>query len=490
MNVTLTSKGILCAASRFSWRSAAMGTMAVATFLAAHAASAKDHMVTPETDLKKLCKEIVAGDELVLSNGVWSDASLTFEQLSGSESAPITIRAQSPGKVVLTGKSEFRLSGTHIIVAGFVFNNTDSSDVLETRTHSERHAHHCRITECAFQQSADGPAGEESRWLSLYGTDNRVDHCRFEGKRSRGTTLVVWVGDQPNRHHIDFNYFGHRPELGRNGGETIRIGTSEVSEKESQTVVTDNLFERCNGESEIVSNKSCGNLYRHNVFVECAGALTLRHGHRCLVDANVFLGNKKNGTGGVRIVGSKHVVTNNYFANLRGDEMRAALSMMNAPTNGKLNEYAPVREAVVSHNTFIDCKVSMEIGVEASEKLSIAPAECRISHNLFAAGKWPLFRIDAEPVDFSWAENVCLVDVKSPDPPTQVRAIQCQLQADENQLMRPVFANELRSEINSGITEDIDGGSRQTESIFGCDDPATPPRKWVGPQNTGPSTWK
>ncbi|NND98671.1 MAG: hypothetical protein HKN47_15220 [Pirellulaceae bacterium] len=33
------------------------------------------------------------------------------------------------------------------------------------------------------------------------------------------------MGETIRRHRIDHNHFGARPELGRNGGETIRIGT-------------------------------------------------------------------------------------------------------------------------------------------------------------------------------------------------------------------------------------------------------------------------
>ncbi len=40
-----------------------------------------------------------------------------------------------------------------------------------------------------------------------------------------------------------------------------------------------NWFEGCDGETEIISNKSGGNTYRGNVFFRSAGALTLRHGN-------------------------------------------------------------------------------------------------------------------------------------------------------------------------------------------------------------------
>lgn len=368
--------------------------------------AATDFLITPDTDLDSVLEEVSAGDSIVLRDGTWTDPKLRFESLSGTAAQPIHIRAQSPGEVVLTGKVEFRLSGTHVVVSGLAIRNASGvSDVFDLRTHSARHAHHCRITECSFEQTTGSKQDKESRWLNIYGTHNRIDHCYFAGKRNKGTTLIVWVAETVGHHRIDHNHFGPRPELGKNGGETIRIGTSDVSELNNRTIVEDNYFERCNGEGEIISNKSGENTYRRNVFERCEGTLTLRHGHRCLVDGNVFIGHTGKNTGGVRIIGRDHRVTNNYFEGLRGDAERAAVCFMNGIPDGPLNGYAPVRNALVSHNTFIDCKVSMEFGVSASMKISVNPADCKVTHNAFLPGKWELFRVEAEPRNFIWIGN-------------------------------------------------------------------------------------
>jgi len=65
---------------------------------------------------------------------------------------------------------------------------------------------------------------------------------------------VVWPNDSNsinNNHLIYRNYFGARPRLGSNGGETIRIGTSQVCTNSSATIVEGNYFEHCNGEVEL-----------------------------------------------------------------------------------------------------------------------------------------------------------------------------------------------------------------------------------------------
>ena len=96
------------------------------------------------------------------------------------------------------------------------------------------------------------------------------------------------IEHQDNSHRIDHNYFGSRPELGENGGETIRVGTSTYSRTSSKTLIENNIFRGCNGESEIISNKSGDNIYRNNLFIESEGTLTLRHGNNALVENNVF----------------------------------------------------------------------------------------------------------------------------------------------------------------------------------------------------------
>lgn len=62
-----------------------------------------EYQITPETELKSLLKKVVAGDFPVLQNGEWKDADLKFELLKGTADTLISIRAETPGKVVLTG---------------------------------------------------------------------------------------------------------------------------------------------------------------------------------------------------------------------------------------------------------------------------------------------------------------------------------------------------------------------------------------------------
>lgn len=450
---------------------------------------AREFQIDPDTELESVLKRVDPGDSLILADGVWKDPDFRFEKLEGTERRPIRIRAETPGKAVLTSRVKFQLSGTHVIVSGLAFRNpTGRSDVFEFRTHSELHAHHCRITECLFEQTMPG-GDQDSRWLSIYGTHNRVDHCYFAGKRNRGTTLVVWVDPkEAGAHRLDHNHFGPRPELGENGGETIRIGTSHVSESESRTIVEENYFERCDGEAEIISNKSCRNLYRYNLFERCQGSLTLRHGHRCIVDGNIFLGRAEPRTGGVRIIGREHRVTNNYFEGLRGNAERATVCFMNGLPNSPLNGYAPVEKALVAHNTFVDCKVSIEFGVGSSTKMSVIPSNCLITHNAFLPGKWDLFRVQDKPVNFTWIGNKHQSGKSSGTDLFELESVAIEMTRGDDGILRPKKSPPLETGKQTPIAKDIDGQPRRP-GIAGCDDPRTPVTVRQLATTTGP-TWR
>ena len=331
------------------------------------------------------------GDEVVLADGEYRDAKLAIHG-GGAEGAPILVRAETVGGVRLTGESSLRLWGKFVTVQGFSFvdGHSGSSDVVQFRRNSDEAATDCRLTRCSIIDY-NAPGGGETKWVSIYGQRNRVDHCTIAGKTTEGTTLVVWLDGEPNHHLIDHNHFGFRPDLGKNGGETIRIGTSQMSLTSSATVVENNLFDECDGEIEIISSKSNDNIYRNNTFDNCAGMLTLRHGNGCTVVNNVFIGRGKRGGGGVRVIGADHVVTGNHMQGLIGtDDFRAALSIMNTQPNNELNGYALVRNAKVIGNVVVDCTVPLVIGTGAGQRnRTLPPVDLTLSGNLFYNGAVP-----------------------------------------------------------------------------------------------------
>ena len=367
----------------------------------AHAYGAERLVRTPEA-FKATVQGLAPGDSVVLADGVWRDFEMVFTG-QGTRAKPIRLRAQTPGKVVISGKSNLRIAGRHLIVSGLTFKDgfSPSSEVISFRQDSKTLAFDSRVTEIVIDGFNKPERSAEDYWIGLYGQNNRVDHSHLQGKLNSGVTLAVVLSapeSQQNHHRIDHNYFGPRPPLGSNGGETIRVGTSPFSRTRSLTVVEDNYFEGCSGEVEIVSNKSGGNIYRRNVFVRSQGSLVLRHGDDNLVEDNVFLGGGLDHTGGVRVINAGQTVRNNYFQGLRGDGFTAALVLMNGVPNSPLNRYNQVLDARIEKNVFVDVNAVL-FGAGADQERTLAPARSTLSANVFlGAGDRAVFTALA-PID-------------------------------------------------------------------------------------------
>jgi poly(beta-D-mannuronate) lyase len=162
----------------------------------------------------------------------------------------------------------------------------------------------------------------------------------------------------------------------------MRIGDSKTSLQAGRVTVQRNVFEKCNGEIEVISNKSCENLYQSNTFVDCHGQLTLRHGNNCIVRDNVFLGAGHALNSGIRIIGQGHIVEGNHLEKLGGEQFYGAIVMCNGVQNGALHTYGPVRDCVVRNNLIIACRSPFDIGVHsASGNAHVAPMDCTIEIN-------------------------------------------------------------------------------------------------------------
>ncbi|WP_395750909.1 polysaccharide lyase 6 family protein [Prosthecobacter sp.] len=363
-------------------------------------ALARDIPVADAAAFAEAAKNVAAGDTLILADGTWADATLKLHA-EGSTEKPVTIKAQTPGKVIFTGASRLSVGGSHIIVDGLWFQNPTSEQVIELRKDSKQLATDSRITHCAVTNDAQLTSKGSTQFVSIYGARNRVDHCYIAGKTTEGTTMVVWLSNDAKdqgKHQIDHNHFGPRQKLGKNGGETIRLGDSKTSMQTAACIVEHNLFEKCDGEAECISNKSCGNLYRHNIFKGVSGTLTLRHGNGCTVENNTFIGDGAKGAGGVRIIGEDHIVTANRFENLTGDDERSALCIMLGIPDSVPNGYFQVKRAKIGGNTFINCKHNILIGMQGDKKATLPPIETLIMGNTIQTSKAEAFEIKC-PVD-------------------------------------------------------------------------------------------
>lgn len=448
------------------------------SFIIAGNLTATNYTVSSASDIAGAMNNAAPGDTLFMTEGVWKDQQIRFVA-NGTEEAPIVLKAEKEGRVFITGNSYLRIGGSYLVVDGlnFIDGYTTNSSVIEFRNGSSNEARHCRLTNTAVINYNASSISTDYKWISLYGQYNRVDHCYLAGKSHSGTTLVVWLDSTPDYHLIDSNYFGARPDLGFNGGETIRIGTSDWSMHDSYTTVEHNLFENCDGETEIISNKSGHNVYRYNTFYECKGTLTLRHGNDCEVYGNFFFGNDVSSTGGIRIIGENHKVYNNYLENLDGDGYRAAICMVLGVQNSPLNRYFQVKNAEVVNNTIVNCDQGFAIGYGSSSDQTLPPMNSTIANNVVQQSG-PIFRIYEEPINMTYSKNMVYGGNIGISPvPAGVSEINPMLVSNGGSIYRPDNGSPVIDYADQSfnyITHDIDG---QTRNIIdaGADEVSTDP---------------
>ena len=350
--------------------------------------SASSTLVSSAVEFRKVARRMLPGDTLVLADGIWKDADLVIDS-KGKPGLPVCVRAQTPGEVKLTGGSRLEINGRHIVVSGLWFygpsTRKDSGVIIFGKKSS-----FCRVTDTRVE-STDMIDADRDNWILIWGKYNRFDHCSVVGKKLPGQTLrylenaPARPGDNFNR--VDSCYFGPRPNINANGGESIQFFDKMFGGDTFEY----NIMEECNGEAEIISVKSNRNTIRGNVFIRCWGEVVNRRGFSNSYLNNYFFGHGAPGTGGIRISDRDNRVINNYFHDLtlRGLEVK------NGDTT---NFYLPVTDLVVAHNTWINCDSTIKYGSGHRFKAHcFIPPVLDFANNIIVSSKGPqIFYYDQE----------------------------------------------------------------------------------------------
>jgi len=337
-------------------------------------------------ELNAANKKALPGDTVILQNGEWRNVTIKLS-CNGTEKDPIVFRSQTAGKVIITGNSKLKLGGNYIVVNGLFFKNGYAGDdaVISFRIDNKQLANNCRVTNTVIDDFNNPKRMDENNWVLFYGKNNQLDRCSFKNKKNMGVLLAVILDDERSRenfHLINHNYFGKRPPLASNGGEIIRVGVSQHCQFNSNTQIKNNFFEHCDGETEIISIKSCSNVVEGNIFKECQGSVVLRHGDNNLVKGNYFLGNDKTGSGGVRVINKGQKVINNIFYKCRGVDFRSPLAVMNGIPNSPAHRYVQVINAEIVSNTFYECS-PMSLCEGSDTERTLPPDNVTFSNNIF-----------------------------------------------------------------------------------------------------------
>lgn len=355
-------------------------------------------LVTNTAELQSAISNVIPGSTITLSDGTWNNIYIGIEK-NGTEAEPITITAQNPGAVIMTGNSRAYLEGSYLTISGLIFqdpsNLTTSSNTIKPVIELKR-CDNCKIinNKIDHYNGTEDQKGMKFKWILADGQHNEIAYNSFIGKYGIGSI----INDNRNSKEADYlkihhNYFADRTPINGlnedNDQDAIRIGNSSTSLDDSYTEVYENYFYNFFGEVEVISNKSGQNKYYNNTFRNYAGTLTLRHGNNCEVYGNYFFADNNLLTGGVRVIGEGHKIYNNYIEGVNSKKSDGSTSNGTGGiniTNGRLNSevsgYFQVKNTDVINNTFVNCDYALRIGTKVKSDLDQAPENLNVSNNI------------------------------------------------------------------------------------------------------------
>lgn len=328
-------------------------------------AMAKTYRASSEQEFKNIVPQLLPGDELVIANGSYGNWAVEIPS-KGTIQKPILIRAETKGAVIFSGEVKqtlFKLSGSYTTLSGISFKDCqllkgdgNNGVLIELKS-----TDNCIVTACSFEKNIVKAQFTPLIVISGNGNANTVSSCSFISNIDNQDVQVKITNEScPQLSKIENNLFRDKAKVSwknGNGGECVQIGQDPVllGTKVARTVVSNNRFIHCDAENEVISNKSSGNSYLKNYFENNDGELVMRGGHDCTIADNVFEG----GTGGIRINGTGHILTNNKIKGIK-----TAIRLMYGMAKGKndIGFYVAASNCTIKGNQISDAHIGILIG--------------------------------------------------------------------------------------------------------------------------------
>ncbi|CAM4169004.1 chondroitinase-B domain-containing protein [Vibrio neonatus] len=443
---------------------------------------------------------LAAGTVICIEDGTYTEANLKFGGI-GTEEAPIKVRAVTPGEVIITGEAKVVMGGEHVQLHGLVFDGPESSSskLLETRFGSDEMCNHCRISENVFlnvdgDQNLTSDSSDNGVWIALYGQHNWLDHNIFSGKTT-GNPMVSLLResglmDEGNGGLAEYttvyaNYFANRPPTNGklyagssdNDYEAIRTGLSETHHYAGNSFIVGNLFERIQGEAEVISNKASNNVIAQNTVRNSYGSITNRHGNHNNVSNNFVFGDGNPYAGGLRLVDDGHIVANNYIegARYKSSTHHGGIVLLGGDGSGDGgNGYQQLENVHVAFNTVVDSVNS--INIDGGGK-SDQPNQIYFANNIVDQAIGPVY----VGTDRGWASDSVVVgnivngDSFADTDNVSGSTASVDLAKGIDGLYRPSESSSIdATEYDKGefaaISIDMDGLARNEATLAGADD--------------------
>lgn len=321
--------------------------------------------------------KVKPGDKILLNDGTINNLSVNINT-KGQLLNRITIKAKNPGKVILTGKVSIVMSGSYTTLANIVFKDGGKEDAITIKGNGNR------LTGCDISlNKTNGPV------IMVYPKNNRIDHCNIHDF----TKDDRWIQKDPNSTSEDYILIDHNIIKNRkkgsagNGYETIQL-RNEDNKIQSKSIIYQNMFEKCDGEIEMISIKSSNNIVANNTVVTTKATITLRSGFNNYIVNNKFLQNGTDDSGGLRVTGENHIIKSNLFKEINGgDTNNCAICVINKTSSSA--SYQQVKNLKVLNNIFLNNDCDIGLGIS---KGKLPPIDIEFSNNIFyKTSKNPVF---------------------------------------------------------------------------------------------------
>jgi len=371
-------------------------------------------------EANNLGKRLRPGDQLVLQNGVWRDATLSIHA-NGSPSQPILITGESESGLTLSGTSSIRVWGDNLILRNLRFADgtvdKDPAVVVRLGGGADQACNRCIVDH--VQVDGVNGAGNRSNsqviYLLVQGRDITVANSAFLRKTSVGPMVLAShpinrqcnVGLAPGERCFQRLLMTNNRFSGISGDRRQRraphdkfkimeVGAGHFATASSFSVIQNNVFEFADGGLNSVDFKTSDVIVRRNRFYSNLGTLNLRSANRVLVENNVFDGSERNGMGGILVRGKGHWIVHNLFRNLRSPvtENHYPISISAGAyedlADGQV-EYARAKQIVIADNVFEHVgfpAIGMGVLPDRSARRTLMPTDVLFADNVmsFAPG--------------------------------------------------------------------------------------------------------
>jgi len=339
------------------------------------------------------------GDEIVLADGFYSNAGAVSFATSGSSGSPVTLRAATPGGVVLSGTVALTVTGNWLVVSGLRFDSARNTAGLL----SLDAAFDTRVTQCAFINSGS-TASVFDRMLRIENgaARTRIDHCFFQGNLATGVEYLYVTGNEIGSDHLfDHNYLRDTQRITTNGRETIKIGNSQkyFGDRDARVVVQYNLWDNTVGDNELISVKASNNTVRFNTFLDALkeSGLQIRGGSNNVVEGNYLYRTAE----GIKLMGENGVVFNNYLEDTTrtasASAQLGAITMEAGTSNSASADVQAAQRFLVAYNTVVRTQDFSSTRLAAG--IALGPRKLNNVGN-------PLDYRDANPADNLFTNNI------------------------------------------------------------------------------------